>query len=98
MDDGEYHDARSRFARTYYSDYNPANLTNQNGICDKVYGDILLTGDLWYDTNVTVNIKDISSFSITPKKDANGNEVQLDTSNPAQEDTNSNYPYGFDVS
>ena len=98
MDDGEYHDARSRFARTYYSDYNPANITSNNGVCDKVYGDILLAGDLWYDTNVTVNIKDISSFSITPKKDANGDEVQLDTSNPAKEDTNSSYPYGFDVS
>lgn len=86
MDDGEYHDSRSRFARTYYSDNNPAYTTNHNpaGICHNDYGDMLIAGDLWYDTNVSVNVNDIATFALTVSNKPNTNTpTALDNSTPA---------------
>jgi len=82
MDDGEYHDVKSRFARTYYGKVNPAKLKSQGGECAVSYGDILMEGDLWYDTTITMNVNDISTFSLTQKSG-----TSLDASTPAIDST-----------
>lgn len=65
MPDGAYHDVRERLAATYYNDNNPANIKSNNGICATNYGDMLLKGDVWYDTSTEVDLNSITSYSVT---------------------------------
>ena len=82
MPDGEYHDVQSRFANTYYADINPANKATDGGICNKAYGDLLIVGDLWYDTSAKVSdFNDITTFGMeqTEGTDLNNTEPAQDS-------------------
>ncbi len=82
MEDGEFHDVKNRFARTYYSPNNPANVTTHTkpGICNHTYGDMLLEGDIWYDTHKQVVLKSLQNAIVT-------GSVTLNTASPASDST-----------
>ena len=90
MPNGKDRNTYDRFARTYYSSINPAivkNNSNTGGICIEEYGDMLLEGDLWYDTSISQSINDINTLEININTNTNEydetSNTSLDRSSPA---------------